>query len=144
VCLVILTLLTLIVLKGYAEDTNKIANAGVLQLENSQMPFLAVAMREGTPAQEGGWEIENQGFGAAINISYSEYREDGKHMRSTPPLGRGAKRHNLHNVIVAALAQREGFEIEYESLSGLKYRTTFRTEGGDTKTRFYKPATGGA
>ena len=71
VSIVILTLLTLIVLRRYAADTKTIADASASQTENCQMPFLAVAMTEGTPAGPGGWIIQNQGFGPAINISYS-------------------------------------------------------------------------
>jgi|GEM_PF-5359990 len=53
-CLVLLTLLTLIELKKYVRDTNKIADASVSQLETSQMPFLAVAAGEQSGA---GWGI---------------------------------------------------------------------------------------
>ena len=47
----VLTLLTLIVLKRYASDTKTIASASVSQLENSQMPFLAIVMRPSTRNQ---------------------------------------------------------------------------------------------
>ena len=65
--LVILTFLTLIVLRKYAADTKKIANISASQTESSQMPFLAVVMRPETYNSSGGWGIENQGFGPAIN-----------------------------------------------------------------------------
>jgi len=139
ICLVILTLLTLIVLKGYAADTKTIADTSVSQTENSQMPFLAVAMREGDQNAQGGWIVENQGFGPALNIGFSDYRDGRRHMRPIPPLGIGGKRTNLHNEISNALAQAEGFEIEYESLSGKRYRTTVVMENGRTQTRFHKP-----
>jgi hypothetical protein len=59
-----LTYRTLSVLKKYAEDTQKIAEASVSQIENTQMPFLAVVRREA-------WTVENQGFGPAINIVFA-------------------------------------------------------------------------
>jgi hypothetical protein len=76
-----LTLITLIVLKHYAADTKTIARASVSQLENSQMPFLAVIMRPNTVHSTGGWGIENQGFGPAINVLYSSTgHKDTPHM----------------------------------------------------------------
>jgi hypothetical protein len=71
-----LTLITLIVLKHYAADTKTIARASVLQLENSQMPFLAVIMQPNTTHSTGEWRIENQGFGPAINVTYSSGHKD--------------------------------------------------------------------
>jgi hypothetical protein len=65
-----LTYLTLVVLKEYAADTKKIAEASVSQREDSQMPFLVTAQNQIGAAE---WGIFNQGFGPAINISYSRY-----------------------------------------------------------------------
>lgn len=80
-----LSFLTLVVLAKYAFDTNQIAKASVLQIENSQMPFLTVAMRETVQDRQGGWVIENQGFGPALNIRYSFYDANGaKQMRPKP------------------------------------------------------------
>jgi hypothetical protein len=44
--IVILTGATLLVLKDYAADTKTIAKVSAAQTENSQMPFLAVIMKE--------------------------------------------------------------------------------------------------
>ena len=66
--LAILTFLTLMVLWGYARGTKKIANASVLQTENSQMPFLSVVQEGNIPGQVRGWCVSNQGFGPAMNI----------------------------------------------------------------------------
>jgi hypothetical protein len=77
-----LTLVTLIVLKHYAADTKTIARASVSQLETSQMPFLAVIMRPNTTHSNGGWGVENQGFGPAINVTYSRGRREGHNMEA--------------------------------------------------------------
>jgi hypothetical protein len=133
VCLVALTGLTLIVLRRYAADTKKIADASASQTENSQMPFLAVAA--GEPGE--GWAIYNQGFGPAINIRYSRYDRGYREMQSIAPLApRG--RHTVHNEYVNALGKV--FEIQYESLSGLKYSTLITwDETGAAVARFQKP-----
>jgi hypothetical protein len=130
-----LTFLTLVVLVKYAYDTNQIAKASVLQTENSQMPFLAVAMRETVQDRQGGWAIGNQGFGPALNIRYSCYDANGaKQMRSTAPLAVGAEYRAAHNDISEALRREREFEIEYESLSGRRYRTVT----SQFNTRFFK------
>ncbi len=137
VALVALTLATLLVLYKYAADTKRIADISASQTENSQMPLLIVAMRENA----GGWVMENQGFGPALNILYSVYDQGGqKSMRSTPPMGRGAIRENLHQTIAATLG-RHKFEMKYELLSGLEYRTEVEIVDGATQTQFYKPGT---
>ncbi|PYX33187.1 MAG: hypothetical protein DMG77_00775 [Acidobacteria bacterium] len=136
VCLVILTLLTLIVLKGYAADTNTIAQASVSQLENSQMPFLAVAFGD---QEGGGWGIYNQGFGPAINISYSRYDRERREMFPIPPIAPG-RRQIVHNEYAHAVGNPAGFEIQYESLSGAKYRTLISwDEQGTARVQFQKP-----
>lgn len=138
--LVLLTGATLAVLYGYAKDTKRIANDSSTQVERSQMPFLIVVMREGDQNVRSGWILENQGFGPALNVTFSDYREGERHMRPIPPLGVGAKRNSLHNQIDNALAQTQGFEAEYESLSGKRYRTTvIRGDGGALETKFHKP-----
>jgi len=108
--IVFLTFRTLIVLQGYAANTKKIAEASVNQTENSQLPFLAVAMK---PTDPGGRAIENQGFGPALNISFTV----GKTTYFKAPLAKGDK-HHVHNQVNRAVG--EAFEIKYESLSGLK------------------------
>jgi hypothetical protein len=122
-----LTYLTLVVLKGYAADTKTIAKASAAQTENSQISFLAM-----TPSPVGAaeWGICNQGFGPAINISYTRYDRGPKMMQPVPPLAIG-ERHNVHNPYMQAVGGPADFEIHYESLSGLKYRTviTWRDQG---------------
>jgi hypothetical protein len=133
--IVILTFLTLIVLRGYAADTKKIAQASVTQTENSQMPFLVIALQPGSPSQSQGWGIENQGFGPAINITFIV----GNTRWSKPPLAKGGK-HYVHNEVSQAVGG-EGIEIQYESLSGMRYRTTI-TWGADQviQTQFHREA----
>lgn len=42
------------------------------QTERSQMPFLTVAWWEGPPnSGAGGWEIQNQGVGPALNVRFT-------------------------------------------------------------------------
>src|SRR2546421_3802281 len=88
--IVALTLLTLIVLKKYARDTKTIADASVSQLKHSQMPFLAIVMRPSTKESDGGWGIQNQGFGPAINVRYSGHSREASHTQSIEPLAKGA------------------------------------------------------
>jgi hypothetical protein len=134
--LLILSFLTLLVLIKYAYDTSQIAKASISQTENSQMPFLAVAMRETMQDRQGGWAIENQGFGPAINIRYSLYDANGaKQWRLTASLAKGAEYRAAHNEISEALRQGREFEIEYESLSGRRYRTVVTQP---FSTHFYK------
>lgn len=137
VCLVILTALTLIVLRKYAADTKTIADASASQTENSQMPFLAVAASEqGGP----GWGIYNQGFGPAINVSYSRYDRGQREMQQIAPLAPG-RSYTVHNEYLQAVGIPGGFEIQYESLSGLKYRTLITwDEKGAALVQFQKPA----
>lgn len=135
VCIVPLTLLTLIVLKRYAADTKKIARASASQLENSEMPFLAIVQH-----QLNGWIIENQGFGPAINGSWS-YVQGGRHTHQIPSLAPKAT-HTIQNLFAPVVANQAGIEIAYESLSGLKYRTVMTWERGDARViqmRFERP-----
>lgn len=135
----LITLVTLLVLLRYADDTKRIADVSASQTENSQMPFLAVAMRENTREERGGWVIQNQGSGPALNVFYSVYDSLGnRSMRSMPPLGKGALRENLHEIISNGFA-RGSFEILYESLSGLRYRTTVEMVEGESQIQFHKP-----
>jgi hypothetical protein len=122
--LVALTYLTLVVLKDYAADTKTIAKASASQLENVQMPFLVVV-----PKLQGGWVIENQGFGPAINATWA-YTQAGKVIRPIPALAVGAT-HNVQNEFPQLVGNPLGVSIDYESLSGLKYQTliTWGNEG---------------
>jgi hypothetical protein len=131
-----LTLATLIVLKDYATDTKDIARASVSQLEDSQMPFLAVIMRESLPGNAGGWGIENQGFGPATNVSFGTGHSDAgrRHLGSMP---RGNVQ-AVHYDVEDAFKSAQQVVIEYESLSGLKYRTIVKNIDGVMKTKFHK------
>lgn len=138
--LVLLTGATLVVLYGYAKDTRRIADDSSTQVERSQMPFLSITMRENDANGQGGWILQNQGFGPALNVAFSDYRNGERYMHPIPPLGTGATRNNLHNEIVGALAHPEGFEVRYDSMSGKAYRTTVvRGDGGALETIFHKP-----
>ncbi len=86
----------------------------------------------------GGWVLEIQGFGPAMNIRYSDYTDGNKNMEPIAPLGKGDRRTNLHNQISQALARPSSFEAEYESLPGLKYGTTVQRAGNSVQTGFYK------
>jgi hypothetical protein len=136
--IVALTLLTLIVLKKYASDTKTIANASISQLENSQMPFLAIVMRRSTRESDGGWGIQNQGFGPAVNVSYSGHGREASHTQSVEPLAKGATE-AVHADIADAFSLKRPVVIEYESLSGLKYRTIVTMVDNVMQTQFHKP-----
>ena len=114
-----LTFLTLRVLRRYADDTKKIADVSSSQTENSQMPFLAVMLRMRPDNEEAGWGIENQGFGPALNVMY---RISGRRS-SIGSLSEGAIQ-ATHGDIADAFAIQQPVLIDYESLSGKKYRTT--------------------
>jgi hypothetical protein len=115
ICLVILTLLTLIILRGYAADTKTIADTSVSQTENSQMPFLAVAMREGDGNAQGGWTVENQGFGPALNIGFSDYREGRRHMRPISSQGMSFCRGFLASRLASRWAAPAACEVTGET-----------------------------
>ena len=131
----VLTLLTLIVLKRYASDTKTIASASVSQLENSQMPFLAIVMQPSTRESDGGWGIQNQGFGPAVNVRYSTHH---RHTQSVEPLAKGATE-AVHADIADAFNLKRPVVIEYESLSGLKYHTIVTMVDEVMQTQFHKP-----
>jgi hypothetical protein len=127
--IVALTYLTLVVLKDYAADTKLIARASGSQLEASQMPFLVVVEKPRTPEYEGGWVIENQGFGPAINATWT-YTQAGKVILPIPSLAPRAFR-GVQNRYPQLIGNPQGVSIDYESLSGLKYQTliTWGNEG---------------
>lgn len=124
-----LTYLTLVVLKDYAADTKTIAKASASQLENAQMPFLAVVQKPRTPDFQGGWVIENQGLGPAINATWS-YTQAGRVVRPLPALAPRAI-HDVQNDFAPLVGNPLGVSIDYESLSGSRYQTliTWGNEG---------------
>ena len=107
---------SLVILKEYAADTKKIADASVRQLESSQAPFVTPVL-----TVDEGWRLENQGVGPAINGTMS-FVQNGQQSISLPNLSAGAIL-NLHNVLAPLVGNQGGIEIQYESLSGRKYRT---------------------
>jgi hypothetical protein len=119
---------------AWNEQFNKVAASGS-QLEHSQMPFLAVVMRPDPPNK--GWGLENQGSGPAINGTWS-YVQGGKHTHPVAALAPGA-RLDIHNAFAAVYGNQGGIQIQYESLSGVKYQTNI-TWGADgvMHTRFDK------
>ena len=119
---------TLAILRRYAADTKKIAEASVAQLEHSQTPFLDVIMVDLPP--HSGWQIQNQGFGPALNVKCSFVQG-----RPIPSLAQGAT-HMVNNEFPAVVAGRVEADIQYESLSCSEYRTFITWEGEIMKTIF--------
>jgi hypothetical protein len=135
--IVLVSALTLIVLCIYAADTKRIAKASVQQVENAQTPFLAVRQEENVPNQVGGWILENQGFGPALNIvcRYCENQQEVRvYMYSLGP----RTPRSLQNHFANARGTPEGFTIEYASLSGKNYETFITWVGQEMKTEFRK------
>jgi hypothetical protein len=133
--LALVTSVTLYVLWGYAKDTKVIAKNSSEQIEYSQRPFLAVAMRQGTEMGPGGWVIENQGFGPAVNIRCTDYAQGKGGMRWMAPLATKAE-YKLPREVETA-SRGNVFCIEYESLSGRRYRTNVEWSNDDMKTEFH-------
>ncbi len=133
-----LTGLTLIVLKQYADDTKTIARVSVSQLESLHLPFLAVRQEENVPHQIGGWVLENQGSGPAINISYRYHHNGQEIVRQLQSLGPRTPR-SVQNDFANAVGSQAGFNIRYESLSGSEYCTLIEWENGVMRIRFQKP-----
>jgi len=139
VVLVLLTAATLLVLLRYADDTKRIAEASVSQIENSQMPCLVVINLQGGPNRTAGWAIQNQGGGPALNIRFTGY--DGGNrptMKTIPPLA--AKEHyGVQNDIAEVFARwPQDFRMDYESLSGTRYYTTLDMRA-EMQTQFHRP-----
>lgn len=130
-----LTALTLVVLCIYVYDTRRIAVASVTQLENSQKPFIVLLSKPQEPGRHGGgWAIENQGFGPAINIRHSHVGADGQFRENVRALARG------DFIILEGFNidvwQNHVFTAEYSSLSSKRYRTSVQWEDGVMRTTF--------
>jgi len=134
------------VLKDYAKDTKKIATASVhqadisvQQIENAQKPFIALILkREGiTEYFPGGWVIENQGFGPALNLHHTHPLAPAQWDYTKPVLANG-EFHWLTRFVLDHMQNHE-FKIEYESLSGKKYRTLVVWVDGEMRTTFSGP-----
>ena len=129
--IVVLTAWTLRVLRAYASDTNRLANHSALQIENAQIPFLAITRNA---SGQGEWVVANQGFGPALNPTYHGFTKDGKPEPSNP-LHTIAPREVVSFAHPFIRATRD-FVIDYESLSGQKYRSTVRT--AEPRTEFQR------
>jgi len=134
VLLVVLTGGTLIVLYGYAMDTKAIANASILQIQNAQMPFLAIVKNDNTRLETGGWVLKNQGFGTAINIRHSEPGGSGAFTENVNPLAKGDSL-PLAGFDINVM-RNHVFTAEYESLSGTKYHTVVAWKDEVMQTTF--------
>jgi len=136
VALAVLTLITLLVLKGYADDTKTIAKNGKQEIENSQMPFIAVVERNRQyDSSDGRWKIKNQGFGPAINIHYTRSLGQQQKSQWVPPLA-PSEHHPVDNESIEIAG---GFKVDYESLSGKTYHTLVERENGELKHTFQRP-----
>jgi len=131
--------LTLIVLFKYAWDTRTIARNSTQQLESLQMPFVTLAMRK-DDERNSNWTIKNQGVGTAINIHYTRYLAENMPaiMQWLTALAPGEDyplpRQSDH------LMAAGGFAVEFESLSGNRYRTKVEWVNGDVRTKFDRVA----
>jgi len=130
--LVVLTLLTLLVLRDYAADTKTIAKASASQTEDAQKPFLVLLTKYRITGEV--WTVENQGFGPAINIRHSEAGGSGEFTENVNPLAKGE--YVFLDTFDINVMRNYGFTVEYESLSGTKYRTVVVWEDGVMRTTF--------
>jgi hypothetical protein len=138
-CVVGLTWKTLVVLRGYATDTSKLARDSASQVERSQMPFLTIVN-----TNDKGYSIQNQGYGPALNIMYSGFSDKGvPFSHPMTSLAAGAVS-SVHAEFDITFRQHMEFAIDYASLSGFRYRTTINCGHNDqllTKfSRFVKTA----
>jgi hypothetical protein len=128
-----LTWWTILILKDYAADTKTIAKSSLAQVENAQRPFLVLLPKPQELGRHGGgWAIENQGFGPAINIRHSDPGGGGEFRENVRALGQGAY------IIVEGfnidVMRNHDFTAEYESLSGRRYRTVVTWPNGVMQT----------
>jgi hypothetical protein len=134
--LALVTSITLWVVIKYAGDTKTIAENSSVQIENAQMPFVAIVMLT-DPERTSNWAIKNQGRGTALNIHYTRYLPDKLAISQwMTPLAPG-ELYPLPKENDQQMPER-GFTVEYESLSGMRYRTTVEWESGSPKTTFLR------
>jgi hypothetical protein len=119
--LALLAVLSIIVLMKYAADTRIIAKNSSKQVENSQKPFVA-PIKATEFSDKFAWALKNQGFGPAINVSYSGGTADPSTMQSINSLAVG-EQYPLPGE-TGNLEKRDRFTVEFQSLSGKKYSTT--------------------
>ena len=125
---------TLVVLKGYARDTKKLADAAVKQLprpwvvlKRSADPSTRTALEETevSLADQPHLIFENVGTGPAVNCRY-HVKDTGKEERGTtswqlPEIGPASNFES--NYPTNALPGNAVVIIEYESVAGSHYRT---------------------
>jgi len=134
-----LTAWTLKVLRRYANDTRRIADDSASQTERAQMPCLAVTMKEpDLNGRFGGYTIENQGFGPALNVLLVSSNLDGARVQKTLASLAVGGCHYLDNEISTSFGKHAPIEIEYTSLSGRKYQTTVAMVNNQMQTEFKK------
>jgi len=135
--LAFVTTWTLVVLRRYAADTKTIAKNSTEQIENAQMPFIALVQTTGDDSRRVPWAIRNQGFRAAVNMYYTRFLpERPPMMQWTTPLA-PTNEYPLQRE-TGDLLTNDGFTVEYESLSGKKFRTTVKRVGNEMKTTLQK------
>ncbi|MGB8496076.1 MAG: hypothetical protein WCE53_16880 [Candidatus Acidiferrum sp.] len=136
VVLALVTMGALIVLIGYARDTKTIAKNGSEQIESSLLPFIALVEREES-GHSSNWAIKNLGKGPALNIYYSRSLSNDKpKMQAITPLAPSAQ-YFVENAD-EDLTTKGSFTVDYESLSGKKYRTTVRRIRGERTHSFQR------
>lgn len=130
--IVVLTYRSLVVLKEYATDTKAISRASASQTEDAQKPFLVLLTKYRSKGDV--WTVENQGFGPAINIRHSEVGGSGGFTENVNPLAKGE--YVFLDAFEINVMRNHVFIVEYESLSGKKYRTVVAWEDGVMRTTF--------
>lgn len=129
VAMAALAAVTLVVLYRYARDTKTIAKSAVEQLENSQMPFIAIV----TDGDSIICRPQNQGFGPALNVQgwvsdKSFARQD--ILREAIPKGASGSQIPVAANLISKV------RLEYESLSGKPYVTEIENTTLGLRSKF--------
>ena len=149
--ILILSLITLVVLCFYAWDTHALAKASIQQVENAQMPFLAlvklhrelpvaVQQRSGLTSGYWIWVIQNQGNAAAINIKVrgemvKERTGDSESFTSSIapiPVGDNKSLSPDGRAVITSCT------IEYESLDGRTFCTAITSVDGEHHFAYHR------
>jgi hypothetical protein len=121
--LAVVTFLTLIKVKQYAQDTKRLVVLTEKQSEAAIAPFLAVVQKP-DDLSGNGYFFKNQGRGPALNIRYraaANGRGDMEPIYS--PMAQDETKDI--NELYPPWAAIQGFLLIYESLSGATYQTKF-------------------
>jgi len=128
VVMVGLTGLTLAVLRAYAADTKKIAKLTAEQIESGQRPFLTLEFPEGMNGpreHRDQGSVRNRGKGTALNIEYTIPRATRAAERWPSPLPCDVDiQIPFREIMPPRWQAMNGYVLEYDSLSGRRYRTT--------------------